>query len=405
MQKNKKQLALLEKQAGKKGIFCPHLRAVLQPEIAPFLVKPALLHKSSAWFGHVPFAHLLVGVMKPQTIVELGTHNGVSYTAFCEAVVYEEIGTRCYAVDTWQGDEHAGRYDGEVYQEFKAYHDQQFEHFSTLLRKSFDEAVSCFADGSIDLLHIDGLHTYEAVAHDFKTWIGKVSQRGVVLFHDINEYKEGFGVWKFWLEIKEEYPSFEFAHGHGLGVLAVGEKVDASISELCNLGPGEKLLVNQRFQVVGSLWENYSGLYRYNQELSENLVKTTSENKTLVHQRNLHSIENEKLREELREVGRDNLLLKEQVQSFNNAVLQLAELEDKYQSLSAQHEVIKESRCKLEFEMLLLKESLEEKQALISSIMGSRSWRIARMLQQMKCFVQATLKGLLSERSLGLWSN
>lgn len=354
------------------------------------------MHKPSAWFGHVPFSHWLVEVMKPQTLVELGTHNGISYTAFCEAVLRAEIGTRCYAIDTWNGDEHAGRYGDEVYKEYKAFHDEHFEHFSCLIRKSFDDAVSCFADSSIDLLHIDGLHTYEAVANDFKTWVGKVSERGVVLFHDINEYKEGFGVWKFWLEIKEEYSSFEFAHGHGLGVLAVGEKVDASIRELCNLGPGEKLLVNERFQVAGSLWENYSGLYRHNQELNEALVKSTSENETLVHQRNLHSIENEKLREELSEMGRENLFLTEQVQGFNNAVLQLAELEGKYQSLSAQHEVTKETSFKLEIEMSLLRQSLEEERALNRRIIGSRGWRVARMLQHMKCFGQSMLKGLLS---------
>ena len=189
----------------------------------------------SAWTGHIPFAGWLVDSLKPDTLVELGTYNGTSYLAFCQAVRESNLNTQCYAVDTWEGDVHAGLYEDSVYSQLSEYHDNNYSDFSRLMRTTFDEACICFENESIDLLHIDGLHTYEAVKHDFETWMPKLSKKAVVLFHDTNVYERNFGVWKYWAEISKLYPSFEFKHTHGLGVLLFGVDVSESLLEVTKL--------------------------------------------------------------------------------------------------------------------------------------------------------------------------
>jgi predicted O-methyltransferase YrrM len=129
---------------------------------------PKRLLKESTWNEHVPFAMPLVEFQRPRIIVELGTHCGVSYCAFCQAVTETGAGARCYAVDTWAGDIHTGRYGDDVYESLKAYH-KQYESFSRLLRMTFDEALERVPDESVDLLYIDDLHTYEAVKRDYNT--------------------------------------------------------------------------------------------------------------------------------------------------------------------------------------------------------------------------------------------
>jgi len=188
--------------------------------------KPMLMGMPSAWIEHIPFAFYLIDTLKPSLFVELGAFTGVSYFSFCEAIKQSGTNTKAYAVDHWKGDQQSGLMDESVFRLVEERNKAHFQDFSQLMRLSFDDAQPNFADKTIDLLHIDGYHTYEVVRHDFETWLPKMSDKGVVVFHDTQEKTGDFGVWRFFEELKTKYPACELLHGHGLGIVCTGEAVD-----------------------------------------------------------------------------------------------------------------------------------------------------------------------------------
>jgi glycosyltransferase involved in cell wall biosynthesis len=222
----------------------------------------------------VPFAHWIVASQRPRLLVELGSHAGVSYSAFCEAVLQGALNTRCFAVDTWEGDEHAGFYGNDIYADLKAFHDARYAGFSEMLRCRFDEALAYFEDGTVDLLHIDGRHHYDDVRQDFDTWRPKLSSRAVVLFHDTNVRERDFGVWRLWSELRREAPGFEFWHAHGLGVLAFGADVQEPVRSLCTLeDPAAIATIRERFALLGERWVADFDLDRTERQAHENAAR------------------------------------------------------------------------------------------------------------------------------------
>ena len=176
--------------------------------------------QGKAWVGHTPFAYWLVAALKPKTLVELGTHGGGSYFSFCQSVIDNKLDTKTYAIDTWMGEKQAGFYSESLFKKVMDFNIEHFDNFSTLMKMTFDEALNEFDDNSVDLLHIDGFHSYEAVSNDFRAWYPKLSKEAIVLFHDTHEIKPGFGVHQFWDELKKDHRDqcFEFKHSHGLGI-------------------------------------------------------------------------------------------------------------------------------------------------------------------------------------------
>jgi hypothetical protein len=155
----------------------------------------------------------------------------------------------------------------------------QYFDRAVLLRGYFADHVGSFADGSIDLLHIDGRHAYEDVKEDFESWIPKVAEHGVVLFHDIAVLDRGFGVHRFFAELGERYPTFGFEHGNGLGVLSVGTPA-RGVAALFDAPPAEadriRAFYAERGATVSAEWGDRVGAEEAHRRELDDLHSSTS---------------------------------------------------------------------------------------------------------------------------------
>jgi len=347
-----------------------------------YLWNPDRLVPLHHWAGHIPFAFWLMSVMRPRRLVELGTHKGNSYCAFCQAAERLKIDITATAVDTWQGDVHMAPENG-LYEELSSYHDPKYGHFSTLLRATFDDAKRYFADGSIDLLHIDGTHTYEAVKNDFENWLPSLSDRSVVLFHDVEVRRDDFGVWKLWEEIKDQYPSFKFTHSYGLGVLAVGRNQNDILKRLFLFDRNPQLapLVREIFSSRGDVFKNTLLVENLKNEY-KNLTQETLEVREALEARNsILSDQNNDLRHVLRT---ERLKLRdERAKSKHNALSLHEETARRIELQHTSNEILSSTSWRIT--------------APVRKIVG-RSPRIKRLARQSIKAVWWTLTGQLKTR-------
>lgn len=290
--------------------------------------------------GHAPFAYWLVSALRPKTLVELGSHWGDSYFAMCSSVRDHQTETKCFAVDTWQGDKHAGFYGDAVFETVSQHNDANFKEFSTLVRADFTDAASDFADGSIDLIHIDGLHTYEAIKHDVDTWLPKLAPDGMLMLHDTHEKRTDFGVYRLWDELMASYPNhLDFSHSHGLGVFSIGAKHQLESVVSSHWGPNWKTLVET------------AGFFSREISLQKGSFK-----------------------------GLEAQLRKEAKTSTELLQAQLLESFSSLQNLN-------ERLSMLEAENLAHQESLRKAELSVHALMSSKSWRLTAPLRKAATFI------------------
>lgn len=89
--------------------------------------------------------------------------------------------------------------------------------------ESLEAVRATLGGGEIDLLFIDGDHTYDGVRQDFEMYGPLVREGGVIAFHDIvpNPAPE-CAVDRFWNEVKNQYPSHEIVENWKQGTMGIG---------------------------------------------------------------------------------------------------------------------------------------------------------------------------------------
>lgn len=182
-----------------------------------------LFEIKTAWRGHRNFARWIVNKIKPGIIVDLGVDFGFSTLSFACFARDKNLNTVVYGIDSFEGDVHAG--ERNTYMDVSAMIHQLELNNVQLIRGYFQDIAKDWSR-SIDVLHIDGLHTYEAVSQDFYDWSNFVSETGLILMHDT--CVPHFGVRQVFEEVA--LPKLNFKIWNGLGVMSKSSELIGQIA-------------------------------------------------------------------------------------------------------------------------------------------------------------------------------
>jgi predicted O-methyltransferase YrrM len=178
----------------------------------------------------------LVAELDPEVVVEIGTAWGGTLFAWAQ-VAHPEA----HLISVDLGPKGEG-YTQEYVPRFRQFCGRG-QRLTCVLGDSKSAAVqqevrSAVGGRDVDLLFIDGDHSYEGAKNDFDTFSPLVRPGGLVVFHDArlsritpNEQQRVRSTWgtcvsddaplidTLWEEVKHDYRHVEFMHGTGIGVL------------------------------------------------------------------------------------------------------------------------------------------------------------------------------------------
>ena len=187
-----------------------------------------------------------------------------------------------------------------------------------------------------------------------------------MLFHDTRVQHADFGVWKFWKELESQYPTFEFYHGIGLGVLMWGKNAPRTLLKLKDANHEEMQLTRETYARLGHL---NSVLYQ--------LDVANSHNHSVLRECGLTASDIEKFHTNASELGR---IIKDKYEAEKIAISE--HWRNQQSGISQRYELkISELKNNLErnsFENAQILDELAAEREKNKAILTSKSWRMTK---------------------------
>jgi predicted O-methyltransferase YrrM len=168
----------------------------------------------------------LIEKLNPKNIIEIGTASGATLFLLTKL---SSPDSKIMSIDLPSGSFGGGysKWQGDFFKSFiKPTQQMECLRASSHEISSLNSAKSYFKDSKIDLLFIDGDHTYEGVKKDFELYAPLVSDNGIIVFHDIalHDPDSLCKVSVFWEEIKNNFHFEEIIYDKnqkwaGIGIL------------------------------------------------------------------------------------------------------------------------------------------------------------------------------------------
>ncbi|MGQ3670880.1 hypothetical protein ACT6QG_00585 [Xanthobacter sp. TB0136] len=127
--------------------------------------------ESSPLLAQIPFLFWLMESIRPTSVVQIGTADGVVYLSLCQAIERLNLHASCLGLELREGQLHEG---------LRQQHDAQYTDFSILLRDALEAGIHYVHD-TIDLLVLHDALDDAGMDRLVDEWLPLLSDRAVIL--------------------------------------------------------------------------------------------------------------------------------------------------------------------------------------------------------------------------------
>ena len=164
----------------------------------------------------------LIATRKPKTVLEIGTALGGTLLLMCRL---SDPNATIISLDLADRDLRYRGYREPIFRSFP----RKRQKLHLVLADSHREETkhriaNLLEDKRLDILFIDGDHSYGGVRSDFEMYSPFVRQGGIVIFHDIVEHspEKCCEVNRFWMELRQQYQYHEIIENPNQGWAGIG---------------------------------------------------------------------------------------------------------------------------------------------------------------------------------------